>query len=767
MIKASIAVFLVSYFSLFHAPRIDLFWCSFLPILLFLILVHKQTLRLIYVVIFFYIWTQGAVQWQLESRYHLPHKADVVLDLELIELPQSKVNSVSFIAKPLRINKSNTEFDFLKLNKIKVNWYRTEQVLKAGQVWRMKLRVQAPHGYQNEGGFDYERWMFVEGISATAYVLNSYKPELLNESSLSVLKVRSWLSNKIQRMASEFKYLALFQTLSIGNKSLLDEDLKQLFIDTGTAHLLVISGLHIGLLSLLFYFLASRLWLLVNGFIKININQRDFSVILAWLAAFVYSALAGFSLPTLRALIMLSVIYASFLTRQNSQFLNTLGTALILVLLLQPLALLSYSFWLSFLAILLIVLAQYGLTHLSKFKAIILLQLLFSFFFIPLNAVVFQQFIGSSFLANLVLIPVMSFIVIPLNLIATALASFEWQGSTYLYQFLDNVIEYLVGYLKFLNEYLGGATSLSEKNNWLMVLSALGALGLIFLPKRSTRLVAIFIMVIPWFYWPKPLNKHEFSVVFFDVGMGTSVFIKTKNHSLLYDFGPGNQTSYQPAKWVIKPYLKAKGINSIDVAIVSHSDQDHYGGVWSLSDTSLLEDSRFYVGTLNKIQSILSKQLTFEDCHQSTPWTWDGVHFKFLPVISNTIKSDNNLSCVLSISSSHGTALLVGDVEKEREAELISTYKKDLKADVMLVPHHGSRTSSSHPFLKAVNPNFAVVTTGYLNHWGFPKQDIMTRYEQRGIQWFDTGVDGEVKFTFNNEGVSVISWREINSALWY
>lgn len=767
MIKASIAAFLASYFSVFHAPRMDLFWCSFLPIIIFLILVHKQSLRAIYIAVFFYIWTQAAVQWQLDSRYHLPQKATLTMDVEITSLPQIKSNSISFIAKPLKVYDANVLFDFLKLNAIKINWYRSKQLPKGGQVWRMTLRLQAPHGYQNEGGFDYERWMFAEGISATAYVLVKNKPKLISEAPASILKARSWLSHKIQAVALGLDNLALFQTLSIGDKSLLDPKLKQLFIDTGSAHLLVISGLHIGLLSLLFYFLASWLWFVINGYFKSYLNQRDFAVIWAWSAAFVYAALAGFSLPTLRALIMLSVVYIALLRRQNNQFLNTLATALICVLLLQPLALLSYSFWLSFLAILLIVLSQYGLLQCPKWKAIIYLQLLFSFLFIPLNAVVFQQFVGVSFFANLVLIPIMSFIVIPLNLMATALASTDWFATVYLYQFLDSIIAYLVAYLKFLNEHLSGVIALSKKSAWLMILSAMGALLLVFFPKRNIRLVAGIIMLMPWFYWPKALKPDEFSMVFFDVGMGTSVFIKTQHHGLIYDLGPGNQAGYQPAKWVLEPYFQAKGIEHIDTAIVSHSDQDHYGGIWALADHSLMSDTRFLTGTLSKLQKIVPNDLLFKDCHSAKPWVWDGVVFSFLPLISKTLRSDNNQSCVLSISSSTGSALLTGDVEVKREAELVQHYQQFLKADVMLVPHHGSRTSSSIAFLKAIAPNYAVVTTGYLNHWGFPKQDVMQRYNALAISWFNTGLDGEILFEFKNNGIAVKGLRKDNKALWY
>ncbi len=766
MIQASLAAFLGSYFSVFHAPRMDLFWCSFLPLLIIFIFYNKNIIRAAYIGVFFFIWTQAAVQFQLDARYQLQKKATVVLELEITQLPSNKSNSVSFLAKPLKIIDSDVDFDILKLKNIKINWYRTTQHLKGGQIWRMKIRLQPPHGYQNEGGFDYERWMFVEGISATAYVLSKYPPKLIAESSNYVLKVRSWLSDKIKDNASSFEFIALFQTLSIGDKTLLKPDLKKLFVDTGTAHLLVISGLHVGLLSLLFYFLASRLWLVLNRQFKTRLNQRDFAVIWAWSSALVYAALAGFSLPTLRALIMLSLLYFAFIRRQKNSFLNVFCAALILVLLLQPLSLLSFSFWLSFLAILLIVISQYVLGSYSKIKSILLLQLSFSLLFIPLNAIVFNQLIVSSFFANLVLIPVMSFVVIPFNLLATALSSLDWAGVTFLYQLLDFLIRQLVNYLLFLNVVFGDAIALSDKQVWLMLMSSIGIMLLLFLPNLRIKLPSLLLMLLPWFYWDEELSKNEFLVHFFDVGMGTSVLIKTQHHSLLYDLGPGNESSYQPAKWVMQPYLAANGMRSVDMAIVSHSDQDHYGGIWPLTAERITE-RYFLTGSKIKMKALLKQQFDFIDCHHYQPWVWDGVKFEFLPIISEDIVSDNNRSCVLKVKSANGSVLLVGDIEKEREAELVENYSQKLKADILLVPHHGSRTSSTKAFLQSVSPLFAVTTTGYLNHWGFPKHEVMDRYEALNVTLFNTAIDGAVIFNVTKEGTTVSNFRNIKKALWH
>ncbi len=766
MIRASIAAFSGSYFSVFHAPRMDLFWAILLPVLLWLIVRHKHYSRMLFITLFFFVWTQSAVQLQLESRYNVAKKTTLTLLLEVIQLPIHGEKSTSFMARPVRIIASDNAFDYMKLRKIKINWYQPTQLLKGGQIWRMSIRLQPPYGYQNGAGFDYERWMFAEGISATAYVLNQNQPVYMGESSNVVLKARVWLSEKIRHYAQGLHYLALFQTLSIGDKTLLSPELKRLFINTGTAHLLVISGLHIGLFSLMFYFLAGRFWLVLNARFKTRLNQTDFAIVWAWGAAFVYAALAGFSLPTVRALIMLSFLYLVLLRRHNDRFLNVFCAALVLVLLWQPLALLSFSFWLSFLAVLLIVLVQYGLKNQSKIKAVLMLQLLFAVLFIPLNAIVFQQLIVSGFLANLLLIPVMSFVVIPLSLLGAFLAAMDWAGTTFLYQSLDYILGLSVTYLRGLQMVFGEPVALSSKHVGLMLVSALGALLLFSFWRLPLRLPALMLMLMPWFYTQEMMEKGAIKVYFFDVGMGTAVLLQTQQHTLLFDVGPGNKKRYQPAKWVIAPYLQSQGITQVDKTVLSHSDKDHYGGIWPLADQGLVSKT-VYTGSQKNMQGLLGNEFTLLNCHQTRPWHWDGVDFEFLALRSQALQGDNNQSCVLLVRGAKGSVLLMGDVEHQREEELLSLYREQLNVDVMLVPHHGSKTSSSFALLEAVQPRYSVVTAGFLNRWGLPKTEVMKRYDNQNIRWFNTAVEGSVGIYLSEKGVDVKTFRRENNELWY
>ncbi|MBL7002779.1 MAG: DNA internalization-related competence protein ComEC/Rec2 [Gammaproteobacteria bacterium] len=769
MIQASVAAFLATYISLFQTIGYGFFTLFLIPVILILFVYLKQFRVFLVVFIFFYVWSQQAIQIQQAQQYDINKKATVTLLLEISDLPQYKTNSISFLAKPIKvINAANNDFDFMRLKKIKLNWYNTDTALYAGQTWQMTVRIQPPHGYQNGAGFDYERWMFVNQISATGYVVAKTPPVLKKAYTKDfVLIIRSWLLQKVRLYSHHLDNSPLFQALSLADKSELSAELKDLFVDTGTAHLLVISGLHVGLFSLLFYFLAARFWMFYSNYRAVSLNRHDFAVIWAWLAALIYATLAGFSIPTLRALIMLSVVYLLLLRRQKISFLQVFCSAIVVVLLIQPLSLLSYSFWLSFLAILLIIISQFRLKKLSKLQSILVLQLLFSVLFIPLNAVVFDQIIISSFFANLVLIPVMGFVVIPLNLLSTFLAAVDWPYVSYLYEFLDSTLSLLIDYLKLLKDIFGSSHSVRNYPIWLMLISFFGLSLLVFFPRRKIVVTAFFISFIPWFFMPKGLMPNEVEIQFFDIGSGTSVLIQTANHSLLYDLGPGNNKGYQPAAWVIKPFIQSVGIKAFDKIVISHSDQDHYGGYWGLKEHGLIKNKVILGGNINKLKTVLKPKEAVLNCHQYPAWYWDKVYFEFVPLEPNKYLKDNNQSCVLRISNSSFRVLLAGDIEAKREQGLVDNYSEYLKADVLLAPHHGSNTSSTRSFLKAVDPSLAIITTGFLNKWGFPKENIIKRYQQLGINTLNTAVVGGIKVKLDNKEVLTSPHRDSKREIWY
>lgn len=766
MLVASVFVFVASFISVFYPLDLPELVYYSLPVWFGLIFFKHKILRLVALFLFVFFWTHWFIHQQQRSQLDLSQKTTITLQLEIIELPHYKTNSISFIAKPIKIIKAPETFDWLRLNRIKLSWYYPIYTLKAGQIWQMQVKIQPPHGYQNGAGFDYERWLFANRISATGYVVDNASLKLQGVASHHfILLIRSWLLEKITHYSDTFSSSGLFRALALGDRSALDPELKKQFSMTGTAHLLVISGLHVGLLSGFFFVFARIYWKLLNRYHKTTLNQQDFAIIWAWLAALIYAGLAGFSLPTLRALIMLSVLYIALLKRMNISFLNVFSVALIVVLIVQPLSMLSYSFWLSFIAVFIIVLSQYVLNTQSKIKSLLILQFFFSALFIPLNAVVFKQVMVTSFFANLLLIPVMSFVLIPLNLLVTGLAALDWSGVTALYQMLDTLMSYLQHYLQFLTQVFGESIPLKQYSAWSMLLSFIGLSLLLLVAKKPIIVPTLVIMFIPWLDAPKGLQQTQVEVVFFDVGMGTAVLINTQNHHLLYDLGPGNNKRYQPAKWVIAPYLQAKSIRHVDKIVLSHSDQDHYGGFWALKQY-IKPEVQLLSGTPKNMQALLGDQYHFSNCNAYHDWVWDGVRFQFLAA-DEGLKSDNNRSCVLKISTPQQSVLLTADIEEEREQALIQSYAEELQATVLLVPHHGSETSSSNEFIASVNPQLAIVTAGYLNHWGFPRMSRIERYENRGVKWLNTASVGLISIIFKDNDLQLNTFRRQHQENWY
>lgn len=770
MLLICLSAFLGTYFSLFVLPQLDYFWFYLWPLLIWAIFFTQSKIRLVWVFLLFYLWSQWIVVLQKESEFDLNQKTRITIQANIIEIPKYKNQSVSLVVHPVKILKKEVNFDFTKLRKIKLNWYQPTKKPKAGELWEFTLRIQPPHGFQNGVGFDYERWLFSQGISATGYVVNQHAKLLSQSSYFLLLKTRSEISNQIKTYTQNSNFTGLYQALAIADKSNLSKSINDIFISTGTAHLLVISGLHIGLLAAWIYFLARWVWWAINKFKVTALNQVDFSTLAAVIGALIYAALAGFSLPTVRALTMLLVVSFMVLKRINISFFSVFSWALLIILITQPLSLISNSFWLSFLAVLIILLSQFGIKNKSKFAALIYLQLLFSILFIPLNAFLFNQFIPASFFANLIAIPVLALFIIPLNLVASLMASLDLSWVSYLYLFLDLILNGLVLYLDSLAQVINSEKVSQQHHLILMLISALGLITFIFIPKASLKIPALVISILPWFY-NQGIDEGSIEATFFDVGQGTSVLIRTKDKNLIYDLGPGNNDLYQPSKWVIKPYLEAKGIDQLDRVIISHTDQDHYGGYWGIKNIKGIKDSIIYTSDEVKTIKLLGEVVKVKSCNTVDPWVWNQVKFEFFPSKDlnefNSTVSDNNKSCVLKISNQFGSILLTGDIEQEREAQLLQLYGDRLKSTVMLVPHHGSQTSSSLNFIKKVNADYVIVTSGYLNRWSFPKQKVIQRHLLLGSKIFNTATQGAILVNIEADKTSIKSYRQIQNELWY
>jgi competence protein ComEC len=760
MIFAGIAILTGSILATFFPFRIDTYWLTLLPICLYFGYLNPKW-RFIWLVSSSFLWTTGHIVWQLDQRLDdsLNNKRLVVVG-EVINIPVNTPNSTRFLFRPHEIQGYTGSLPGL----IRLNWRNAPETLTPGQSWRLTVKLKRPHGFQNPGGFDYERWLFANGIHASGYVVAKQKPQQLGPPAWTLNSVRASINDDIQRYCHDCSNTGLIQALAIGFRGNIEDADRLLLQQTGTAHLIAISGLHIGIVAAVFYALGLVLWKL--GIYRTGIRRRELAVSLSFIAALLYSLMAGFDLPAQRALLMITVVLISLWSRTPVNLLNSIFTTLVLVLVMSPLSVLSESFWLSFSALFIIALGSVLFrTQRSRIGKLVVIQLLFSLLFIPISVVIFGQVHIASFLANLVAVPLISLVVVPLNF---TLLTLFWLPESWLqsaYAVVDGLTQGLMFFLRGLQDIGLQAQPIGQLNVWQIIIMSL-ILFIILLPRGlllSRRWLPLLIIIL---VWPDSLDYgSDLTIAVLDVGMGTSVVVQTRHHSLVYDFGPGNRQGYSLGKWVVLPYLRHQGIDTVDRVVISHSDQDHMGGLYGIQEQ--LNHGQVYSGTPHEVSQRLPQLDPVMDCHAQTPWMWDGVTFEFLSAGVHASMSRNNRSCVLRIKLGDEQILVSGDIEAEQEYNLLALDEGRLSAHTLIAPHHGSLTSSSESFIQAVNANNVIFTSGYLNRWAFPRPEILQRYLETGAEIFRTDEDGAILIECKTGGCEIKRYRQQRARLWY
>jgi competence protein ComEC len=774
MITNALALISGLLFAFFSCELNDSYWTSHLPIILALaFLVPKY--RIILLILSAYLW--AGFCFQLAVNLKLNNSFDnqvVMLSGTVIDIPDFKPHSIRFLFKPDYIEGYNQKLP----NKIRLSWYRSDQLPVAGERWQFKAKLRRPSGFQNPTGFDYERWLLVKRIGATGYIKKSISNQLLDSTPRwNINQLRSKVAQSIDHKCEPCDNQGLIKALTIGYRGDIRLHQKQILNDSGTAHLLAISGLHIGLISGLFYLLGRWLWRVY--FFRYRYNRLEFSAVLSFVAGLTYAALAGFSIPTVRAIVMLGVIFFALKFRLSNNLLNTIATTVVLILIMDPLAIGSPSLWLSVGALLIISFAQYLLgnepldnqqnNQISWLRKLLLVQGIFTLMFIPMGIVLFGQVNIAGYLANVVAIPVVSFTLLPLALIASFCASINFPYSDWLLIICDRGMTLLLEYLEWLLESGFEAIGTGYTPMPLLILSLLG-LAILMLPQAIPgKKLALIVILLPVIWRPEKLEYGGYEMAVLDVGMGTSVIVKTQYHSMVYDFGPGNNAGYSAGSWVVKPYLQYYNISPPDLMIISHVDQDHSGGFHTFK--SDFNSATLVSGTPRQIQKRFNLDQPIQTCHGMQPWRWDGVDFEFLafPKTESVISSmsgTNNRSCVLKIQGYH-SVLLTGDIEAERESWLVSMDPHRLKADLIVAPHHGSSTSSTNDFIYQVLPKAVIFTVGKDNRWNFPKPKVLDRYKAIKSQIYRTDWDGAVNFYSDSNVFLIESQRRRHPRLWH
>jgi competence protein ComEC len=713
-------------------------------------------------------WTTWLALDRIDDR--LPHAlegVDLVVTGRVVDLPQTGPQGLRFRFEPesaARVRDAATPVHLPERLAIgwTTGWHEDATLtppqasLRAGQRWTFTLRLRRPHGNLNPHGFDMELQWFEQGIGATGYVRDGPQPPRLVAPAAGepVARMRQAVRDAIVETVADRRAAGVLAALAIGDQSAILREDWDLFRATGIAHLVSISGLHVTMFA----------W--VAG-AAIGAAWRRSARACLWLAAphaarwggvaaaLGYAVLAGWGVPAQRTVWMLALVALLASCSLAWPWMLVLLGAAVLVAVLDPWALLQPGFWLSFVAVGVLMASDPArasadrpashpdadappatgwrrLLPLARAAADgVRTQWTATLGLTPLGLVFFQQVSLVGLLANLVAIPLVTLLVTPLALLGVLCAPL-WQLGAVLVQALS-------AWLGWLASWPGAVWTVGVAPAWAQAAGLLAALVLILPWPWRLRCLAL-PLALPLLMPPRALPEPgRFELLAVDVGQGTAVLVRTRAHLLLFDAGPQYARDSDAGQRVLLPLLRARGERRIDTLVLSHRDIDHVGGARSLLRAMPVGT---LLSSLEPEHPLLELGAPHRRCEAGQAWTWDGVRFEVLrpPAADHgRLLKPNALSCVLRVSGSapgSGSALLTGDIERDQELALVmatAAAGQALRSDVLVVPHHGSRTSSSAALLDAVRPRVAVFQAGYRNRFGHPAPDVLARYHARGI----------------------------------
>jgi len=681
----------------------------------------------------------------------------------VLGVPHRKSDGLDFyfeVEKSVLLDQPTVQLPFQ--GKIKLAWYRhAPPQFASGETWQLTVKLKRPQGFINTGGFDYERWLFREGILATGYVRQSHNNQRLALAPQWQLdSIRERIYHAIQAQLNNPDTAALISALSVAIRADINPAHWQIFSATGTSHLIAISGLHIAMVAGFAFVPISIIWMLFPA-LYLRVPIQIATLLLGAVFATTYALLAGFTIPTQRALVMVLLGLLALLLKQKIPLGQILAATLWVVLLIDPLAGLSEGFWLSFFAVALIfyILAQ---THKPLPYRLFVIQLVLSFGMIPISAAFFASASLISPLANMVAIPWVTLLLAPSILLGVLFLSIAPLISYYCFALAAWGIDILLAYLGYLSKLPYSTLQFADIPPFIVIIALIGVL-LMALPRYFIGRYLAIIFIAPLFlFTPKRPAEGAFKLTVLDSGQGLATVLQTQNHVLIFDTGERYSDQFDIGKMVLIPYLQSQQITAIDKLVVSHADKDHRGGAGAIINAlpivQLLSNDALKIHTRTAMR-----------CQAGQQWVWDKVKFRVLsPSQAQATLSQNERSCTIKVSNAQHSLLLIADIEKHTERYLLKDKRADLKADVMLVPHHGSKTSSTWPFLSAIDPQLAVVSAGYRNRFNHPSPNIMSRYQQLHIPVLNTAQQGEIQVTFPNSSaeIEIVSKRSDNKKFW-
>jgi competence protein ComEC len=632
--------------------------------------------------------------------------------------------------------------------KVRLGWYgQGAPQIEPGSRWQLTARLKRPRGVLNPGGMDFEKNALAQRIAATGYVREPHSARLLSNGR-GIDAWRDRLSRTIALSLPEGRG-RFVQALAIGDTRELSAEDWETLRATGLTHQIAISGFHVGMVGgfgALLMLGCYRLWPTLGR----RLPRPQGAALAALVFAFGYTALAGFALPTVRTMLMIAAVLIAKLLRRAQSGRESYALALIAVLVFDPLSVLAPGFWLSFIGVgwLLWCLPRQRdggwLRPFFEAQGVAVLGLL------PLTVWFFGQASLPGPVANLIGIPVISLAVVPLALIGMLLLPISPGAAAFFWQMSAAVMDLLWSLLERIAHWPAAMLWLPEPSLLALALACIGAFWLL-LPRAvpGKLLAALLFLPLLWpeLHLPAP-GQAEIDVI--DVGQGLSVLVRTTHHRLLFDAGPASPRGLDFGEAAVVPSLRALGVNGLDTLLISHGDNDHSGGMEAVR--------RAFPGvrTLG-VEGWARPGMGL--CQMKQAWRWDGVNFRVLhpPPLFPYMKNES--SCVLRVEAGGRVALLPGDISRHVEARLLREQRPQLNADLLIVPHHGSLTSSSEPFIAQVSPRWAVMSTGADNRFHLPRQEIVERYLQSGAEVMDTAQTGALRFRLDAIGAELLSSR--------
>jgi competence protein ComEC len=689
-----------------------------------------------------FVWTAWRADLAVDARLsHALEKQDVLVIGKVTGLPHAQEGSIRF---DFVIDSARFEHRAVPVRgHVRLSWYASRRhappAIAPCTTWRLRVRMKRPHGLVNPGGMDFERSALQKGIVATGYVREDPGNTLLRAGAC-VDGIRARVARAIETALPNDPHAArLLRALSVGDERALDEHDWQVVRATGISHLIAISGFHVGLAAVFGALLVRLVWRLFPA-LGLYLARPMAEAAVAFPVSLAYGALAGFGLPTTRTLLMIAVVAGWRLLRRGGGFGEGFGLALAAILIVDPLSVLSAGFWLSFAGVALL---AWTLSRdagwRGRLKEIGFAPLLMTLALLPLTVWFFGQASLIAPVANLVAVPFVSFVIVPIDLAACVLL-FAWPGAG---QGLLHACAYLVDalwwFLTHLAAWPAAMQYLPQTSLLAFVLACIGAIWLLAprgVPARALGALLLLPLCFPRSTLPA---SGGFRATVIDVGQGLSVLVRTRTHALLVDAGARYPSGFDLGQAAVVPTLHALGVTHLGALVISHGDNDHAGG--AVSVLAAYPNTPVWGGEPAR------GPVPMQQCHAGQRWRWDGVDFSVLRPPAPVTIQGNDAGCVLLVTGSGGRLLLPADTSSRVEPDIARAVPAGPPL-VLIVPHHGSKTSSSEAYLETLRPRLAIASTGYLNGYHHPAPEVVARYAALGIPLLNTPATGAVRIAF-------------------